>query len=79
MIGRVCMDQFLVDVTDIPGTAEGDIATLIGVDGAARITASEVAEAAGTIPWDVLASLQARIPRFYHRGGAVESIAPAMW
>ncbi len=79
MVGRVCMDQFLVDVTDIPHVAEGDIATLIGADGAASITASEVAEAAGTIPWDILASLQARIPRLYHRAGAVESIAPPMW
>jgi alanine racemase len=79
MVGRVCMDQFLVDVTDVRGVAEGDIATLIGADGADSIGASEVAEAAGTIAWDVLASLQARIPRFYHRGGAVEAIAPAMW
>jgi alanine racemase len=79
MVGRVCMDQFLVDVTDVPGAVEGDIATLIGADGADRITASEVAEDAGTIAWDVLASLQARLPRFYHRAGAVQEIAPPMW
>ena len=35
---------------------------------------SEVAERAGTIPWDVFASLQARLPRLYHRGGAVELV-----
>ena len=79
MVGRVCMDQFLVDVTDVPGVAEGDIATLIGADGADRITATEVAGLADTISWDVLASLQARIPRLYHRDGAVEAIAPSMW
>lgn len=79
IVGRVCMDQFLVDVTDTPGVEEGDIATLIGSDGGESITASEVALAAETISWDVLASLQARLPRFYHRGGAVEAIAPAMW
>ena len=79
MVGRVCMDQFLVDVTEVPGVREGDIATLIGGDGADSITASEVAATAETISWDVLASLQARIPRLYHRDGAVEAIAPAMW
>ena len=79
MVGRVCMDQFLVDVTDLPGAAEGDIATLIGTDGAHAITATNVATLAGTISWDVLASLQARLPRLYHRDGAVEAIAPPMW
>ncbi|MCC6960941.1 MAG: alanine racemase [Dehalococcoidia bacterium] len=79
MVGRMCMDQFLVDVTDVPAAAEGDIATLIGTDGPDRITATEVAGLADTISWDVLASLQARIPRLYHRDGAVEAIAPSMW
>jgi alanine racemase len=79
MVGRVCMDQFLVDVTDIPAAAEGDIATLIGTDGAETITATEVADLAETISWDILASLQPRLPRLYHRNGAVEAIAPPMW
>ena len=79
MVGRVCMDQFLADVTGIPGVAEGDIATLIGRDGTDEITAAEVAARAGTISWDVLASLQPRLPRFYHRAGAVEAIAPPLW
>ena len=79
MVGRVCMDQFLVDVTEVPGVAEGDIATLIGRDGQDAISASDVAAEAGTISWDVLASLQPRLPRFYHRNGAVEAIAPPMW
>ena len=79
MVGRVCMDQFLVDVTDVANVAEGDVVTLIGSDGNDAISAAEVAEAAGTISWDVLASLQARLPRFYHRHGAVEAIAPPMW
>ena len=79
MVGRVCMDQFLVDVTSLEGVAEGDVATLIGSDGNNSISASDVALAAGTISWDVLASLQARLPRFYHRAGAVEALAPPMW
>jgi alanine racemase len=79
MVGRVCMDQFLADVTRVGGVTEGDVVTLIGSDGRERLSANDVAGKAGTIAWDVLASLQARIPRFYHRGGAVEAIAPAMW
>jgi len=75
--GRVAMDQFVVDVTDIDGCAEGDEAVLIGEQGGERITADDVATLAETISWDILASLQARLPRLYHRGGVVERIAQA--
>ncbi len=71
MVGRVCMDQFLVDVTELSAAAEGDEAVLIGAQGSERITIEEVAEQAGTITWDIMASLQARLPRLYHRGGRV--------
>ena len=74
MAGRVCMDQFLVDVTDIPNAAEGSIVTLLGADGSERITADEVANEVDTISWDILASLQARLPRLYLRDGVVEAI-----
>ena len=53
--------------------------TLIGADGPEFIGAAEVARLAETISWDVLASLSGRLPRIYHRGGAVEAIVPAMW
>lgn len=80
MVGRVCMDQFLADVTDLPvPVAEGDVATLLGSDGAQAITAADAAARAGTIAWDVMASLQARLPRLYHRGGIVEHLAPPLW
>ena len=75
MVGRVCMDQFLADVTDIPGVREGDEIVLIGQQGNERLTADDVASWAGTISWDVLASLQARLPRIFHRNGVVELIA----
>ncbi len=74
MVGRVCMDQFLVDVTDIPTAAEGSVVTLLGADGGEGITADDVASELGTISWDVLASLQARLPRLYVRNGIVEAI-----
>lgn len=73
MVGRVCMDQFLVDVTDLQDAAAGDEAVLIGTQGNGRIGVDEVAASAGTITWDVLSSLQARLPRLFHRGGIVEA------
>lgn len=79
MVGTVCMDQFMVDVTGGPALAEGDIATLIGADASDRITASEVAERAGTIAWDILSTLSGRLTRIYHRNGHVEHIAPPSW
>ena len=63
VVGRVCMDIVMVDVTDIPGAAEGDVATLIGPDGAERVAAEELAEQAGTINYEILARLSPALPR----------------
>lgn len=73
-VGRIAMDQFLVDVTGAPRVREGDIVTLIGQDGERFVTAEEVARQAGTISWEILAGLQARLPRVFHRDGVVERI-----
>ncbi len=75
IVGRVCMDQFLVDVTDVPDAAAGDEAVLIGAQGGEAIAVREVAEAADTISWDVFASLGARLPRLAHRRGIVAATA----
>ena len=75
IVGRVCMDQFLVDVTDVPAAVAGDEAVLIGARGGESIAAGEVAAAADTISWDVLASLGARLPRLAHRRGIVAATA----
>ncbi|MBI5949948.1 MAG: alanine racemase [Chloroflexi bacterium] len=74
MVGRAAMDQFMVDVTAVPTAAEGDEVVLIGDQGGERITADEVAAHAGTISWDVVAPLGARLPRLFHRGGLVELV-----
>ena len=63
MAGRVCMDQMLVDVTDVPGVAPGDVVTLIGCDGEAMIHCEEVAEWCGTIPNEILSRLGPRLER----------------
>ncbi len=65
ILGRVCMDQFMVDVTDIPGAAAGDEVTLIGRDGEESISADEVARLCGTISYEIVCGLHRRIPRTY--------------
>jgi len=67
--GRVCMDQHMVDVTDIPDAAAGDEAVILGRQGGEAITAEEIAGLAGTINYEVLCAVAARVPRHYLRGG----------
>ncbi len=65
VVGRVCMDLTMVDVTGIPGVAAGDEAVLIGAAGSDRMSAEEVASKAGTIPYEILCQVSKRVPRFY--------------
>jgi alanine racemase len=71
VVGRVSMDMTTLDVTDVPGVVPGDVATLLGADGAERIDADELARLTGTISYEVLAAISARVPRLYLRGGEV--------
>ncbi|MFN3413764.1 MAG: alanine racemase [Thermoanaerobaculum sp.] len=63
VLGRVCMNITMVDVSDIPEAQEGDVATLIGADGDEHITAEELAELSGTINYEILARLSPALPR----------------
>jgi alanine racemase len=63
LVGRVCMDQSTIDVTDIPGVRQGDEVVLIGQQGGERITVGEVAERLGTINYEVVSEILARVPR----------------
>lgn len=63
IVGRVCMDQTLADVTGIPGVCPGDEAVLIGSSGGREITACEAAEQAGTISNEILSRLGGRLER----------------
>jgi alanine racemase len=63
IVGRVCMDQTMIDVTDIPGVRQGDEVVLIGAQGDDRITVDEVAESLGTINYEVVSQILARVPR----------------
>jgi len=65
ILGRVCMDQFVVDVTGIPGVAQDDEVVLVGRQGAERISAEEVASLAGTINYEITTGLLPRVIRKY--------------
>lgn len=65
IVGRVCMDQFMVDVTEIPEAKEGDLVTLIGKDGEEQITMEELGELSGRFNYELACDLGNRIPRVY--------------
>lgn len=69
IVGRVCMDQMMVDVTDARNVDVGDTAVIFGSDGGATITADEVAAVAGTINYDIVCRLDCRVPRVFVSGG----------
>ena len=65
IIGRICMDQLVLDVTDADNVKEGDIVTLIGRDGDEVISADELAALYGTIGYEVVCGISKRVPRIY--------------
>lgn len=69
VLGNVCMDQMIVDVTHIPEVAHGSEVVMIGKQGGEEITADELAELAQTINYEILLSISKRVPRVYLQGG----------
>ncbi len=65
IVGRICMDQFMVDVTEIPDVTEGDRVTLIGRDGNQRISVEELGDISGRFNYEFMCDLGKRIPRVY--------------
>jgi alanine racemase len=65
IVGRICMDQFMVDLGPRGSAWNGDEAVLVGRQGSEAIAVEQVAEAAGTIPYEILTGLNERIPRLY--------------
>jgi alanine racemase len=64
--GRVCMDLTMIDVTDIRNVRQGDEVVLLGRQGAAEISADELASWANTISYEILTSIGARVPRIHY-------------
>ena len=74
ILGRVCMDQFVVDISEIPEAMEGDKVTLLGMDGTERITAEELGELSGRFNYEFVCDLGKRIPRVYIQHGEITEV-----
>lgn len=74
IIGRICMDQMMVDVSDIPDVQQGDIVTVFGKDGNDEITFEEISEIAGTINYEFICGFSRRVPRIYSENGQIVKI-----
>lgn len=72
-VGRICMDQMMFDVTKIEGVSEGDEVILIGSDGGETITADDLAEAYGSIGYELVCGIGKRVPRVYLGGKQSDS------
>lgn len=68
ILGRVCMDQFMVDVTHIPEAETGSLVTLVGCDKGEEITMEELGEISGRFNYELACCLGKRIPRIYKKG-----------
>ena len=70
ILGRICMDQFMVDVTEIDAK-EGDLVTLVGTDGDETIKIDELAVLAGTFNYEFVCDLGKRVPRVFMKQGKI--------
>ena len=69
IVGRICMDQFMVDVTDIDDVTTGDVVTLIGRDGDDFLSVEEISELAGSFNYEFICDVSWRVPRVYFKNG----------
>lgn len=69
IVGRVCMDQFMIDVSAIPEAEQGDVVTLIGRDGSEEITVEEIGCLSYSFNYEVVCNVGKRIPRIYYKNG----------
>lgn len=71
ILGRICMDQFMVDVTDIMPVAMGDEVTLIGTDGAEKITMEQLGDLSGRFNYELACDISKRVPRAFVKNGEI--------
>ena len=69
ILGRICMDQMMVDVTAIPGVQVGDRVTLVGIDGEEAITMEQISAQADSFNYEFACGISRRVPRQYVSGG----------
>ena len=71
IIGRICMDQFMIDVTDVPDVCEGDAIMLFGEQDGEVLSVEEVAEQAYSFNYELVCAVGKRVPRVYYRKGEI--------
>ena len=71
ILGRICMDQLMVDVTHIPGVELNDRVTLVGTDGDETITMEEISAVADSFNYEFVCGISRRVPRFYYMDGKI--------
>ena len=69
ILGRICMDQMMVDVSDIPNVKLGDLVTLVGQNETEVITVEEIAAQADSFNYEFVCGISRRVPRFYYQNG----------
>lgn len=74
VVGRVCMDQLMIDVTDIPDVKMGDEVIVVGTDGDKHVTFDDLAEILGTINYELSCVLTKRVPRVYKEKGEIVGV-----
>jgi alanine racemase len=75
VVGRICMDQCMIDITDIDGVKVGDEVILVGEDEYNNvISADDIAKQVGTINYEVVCAVSKRVPRVYKKGGKIINI-----
>lgn len=75
ILGRICMDQFMVDITHIPEARQGDRVTLLGFDGNDHISAELLGELSGRFNYELVCDLGKRLPRVYLQDGKIISVS----
>lgn len=78
LVGRVCMDQMMADVSSVPSVQEGDTVTLFGRDGKEAIPVEELSGFANTINYEMVCLVTKRVPRIYMRQGTVTAISDCL-
>ena len=72
IVGRVCMDQLMIDITNIENVKEGDEVTIFGTDNPQSISVDELAKIAGTINYEIVCLIGKRVPRIYIKDGKIK-------
>lgn len=79
ILGRVCMDQMVVDVTNVDNVSIGSEVVLIGRSGSEEITADEIAKHGNTINYEIVCGISKRVPRYYIKNGQTADCVDYLW